>query len=293
VTQRLAAWLLRPGSARRLGVIRLLFYPWTLFQLRVYEPWSIAQLPDELWDPVWLLAVFPAPSQAVLVAMSALLVAASLCACIGWHARAATRIAFALLVAVFGVQSSYGQVNIHFQPMILLAGVLAFAPCGDAVSLDARRGARPRARDAADYHWPIRLGQFLFVGLMFTAGCQKLAGNWLFQPVHNIEYWLRYKLFIHAKAKGIEMPGILHFLVEQPWLVAVMVIPMVCEVVSPLALVDRWPRLRFAIVGTLFAMQLALALVLKTLPSFPWLVAYLFFVPWDRILDAARRASRR
>jgi hypothetical protein len=79
------------------------------------------------------------------------------------------------------------------------------------------------------------------------------------------------------------MPDVVLAVSDQPWLLGFMSLAILCEVLIPLALVTRWPKLRFGLVGSLFLMQLGLAVFLKTLSSFPWLGAYFFFVPWDRL----------
>jgi hypothetical protein len=282
VIRHLQAYFLSPESAKRLGVTRIAFYAWFAFQVCAYTPWQFGRLPESLWDPVLLVGAMSPPSEQLLLGLSALLIASSLLACVGAFTRIATWITFLLGVCVFGAISSYGHVNIHFPPMIFLSCILACSRCGDAVSIDANRKP-PVPRISADYGWPLRLGQVVFIGLMFTAGYQKLLGNWLVQPIHNMEYFLKYKYFIQAKLKGIDLPEVVLTASEQPWLLAIMALGMLCEALIPLALITRWPTLRFGLVGALFLMQLGLAVVLKTLPSFPWLGAYFFFVPWNRL----------
>ncbi|MBI1354912.1 MAG: hypothetical protein GC160_11245 [Acidobacteria bacterium] len=286
--EALRSYFLRPGSALRLGVSRALFYGWYLLQARVYQPARFAELPAELWDPPVLLRLFPAPDAATAAGIARILELSLLLSCLGLWTRAATVTATVTGAYLFGVMNGYGFINFHCIPLVLISWPLALAPCGDAFSLDAwlRRG--PLVRDPADYRWPIRLAQLTLTALMCTAGLRKVLGNWLSQPVENMRAFLLYKYYPQAAEKGLELPELTLRLLDYDGLLLVMAAGMVvCELGSPAALLDGKPWLRAGWIGGLFLMQLLLAVWLKTLPTFPWLGAYVFWVPWNRIGDVA------
>lgn len=280
------------GSAQRLGVTRALFYAWYLFQVFAYSPVEYARLPESFWAPVKALRFFDAPTPELMLALVLVLSLSAFMACIGLFTRLSTSVTFLVGFFVFGAMNSYGKTNFHFSPMVIMSCILAFSRCGDAFAVDAFR-KKSGGTGPVNYCWPSRLGQITLISLMFTAGCQKLSGNWLSQPIHNMEFWLKYKYFAHAKAKGIVMPDILLTVSDLEWLLGVMIIALLCELLSPLALLTRWPMLRGGIIAGLFFMQLSLAVVLKTLVSFPWLGAYLFFVPWDLVIERFKGQPRR
>ena len=130
---------------------------------------------------------------------------------------------------------------------------------------------------------------------MVSAGLQKLVlGNWLIQPGSNMEQFLLFKAVIQAREKGIVLPQVVQDMTHYPMLLAVLgLMVMAAEVLSPLTLSKRWPALRWALIGTLFGLQLWLAVVAKTLASFPWLGAYFFFVPWDVVGRRLRQGWTR
>lgn len=283
MTNALERYFTAPGSALRLGVSRALFYGWYFLQARAYDAGSYARLPEEWFSPPLLLFAFGPPDPATAHVTARLLEASLALACVGLATRAATAAAGILGGYVFGVMYGYGFADFHLSPLVLISWVLAFAPCGDAFSADALLRRRPLAADPGDYRWPIRLAQITLVGFMFTGGLGKVFGNWLVQPLTNMKTFLLYKYYSQAGEKGVVLPEWTLDVADQAWLLLPAAVAMVgCEFGSPLALIDGRPRLRLVFIGGLFVMQLSLAVWLRTLPSFPWAAAYVFWVPWER-----------
>lgn len=286
------SWLLQPGSARRLGVSRGLFYAWYAVQVVAYDPAAYARLPRELWQPVLLLRPFGQPSAIVAdVAVIVLLVALAFAA-VGLFTRLATSLVAVLGTVSVGWMACFGAVNFHFTPLVLISWILPFSACGAACSLDALRGGSPPPAEDPAFGWPIRLAWLALVLPMATAGYQKLiAGVWLEHPVEVMDWFLRHKYWAHGRIKH-QVPPLWTLLpLGHPWVLGTMsVATLVLEFGAPFALFDRPWWLRASLIGGLFLLQLTLAVVLVTLPTFPWLAAYVFWVPWQNI-QLRRRAS--
>ena len=272
------------SQAFNLGVCRALFYAFYLWQMILYSPGGYSALPVQLWSPPWLLSVFSPPSESGLMAISVTFYLSSFFAILGLFSRFSSTITSLTGAFLFGVMNSYGHVNIHSSVMQLIAFIIPLSHASDRFSIDSLLKALPLKSPEA-YLWPIRLSQVSFVALMFTAGLQKLTGNWLSQPAHNMEYWIRYKYYADAAYKGIELPGFLLTLTHSHVLMMGMAVLMVAaESLSPLILMKRSKWVRIALITTLFAMQLFLSQAMNTLASFPWLCAYFFFIPWASLL---------
>ncbi len=283
-------FFLKGGSATRLGVCRALFYGWFLVQIFVYDPVSYVSLPSEFWSPTLLLRVVPPPTVGLMAFATILAGIAALLSCLGFLTRISTAIVALAGTYIFGAINGYGHVTFHFAPMILVSWILPFSPCGDAFSLDCRFARLSSKTSSMDYQWPVRLAQIALVLLFFTAACQKLDGNWLEQPVQNMRHWLLYKYYMHAKLKGEPLSASVLFITRHSWVLLIMAcVMLLSECFSPLALLDRWPIISAPVITSLFMMQFVLSTWLQTLPSFPWLGGYLFFVPWEKLLAASQR----
>ena len=216
--------------------------------------------------------------------MTALLIVALGVCTVGLLTRVAAPLVALLGTHVFAVMNGYGYANFHIIPLVLISWPLALAPSGDALSLDALLGRGRKAMNPVDYHWPIRLAQITLPALMFTGGLQKIINAWFAHPVANMRSFLLYKYYPQAAEKGWTLPDLLLSVAEHEWILLPMALAMlICEFGSPLALPDGRPLVRVLLIGGLFLMQLNLALVLKTLPSFPWLAVYVFWVPWEAV----------
>lgn len=256
---------------------RAFFYAWCAFQVYVYAPWDYARMPPEFWRPPYVLWMCSAPTpQLALVVCQVLWVALAFCT-VGLFTRLTTAVAALLLTYAFGVTNGYGAVGFHHSPLVLIAWVLALSRCGDAFSLDALRTAT--VPDSPAYRWPIRVCRVVLVVMMVSAGYHKTVGGWWADPALSIEYFIRAKAYVQAEKQGlIPSVALLALLSHRGLLMLMGWGTVTLELFSPLALPDRWPRLRAVFIGGLFGMQLTLA-ALATLASFPWLAAYVFWLP--------------
>lgn len=272
-----------PGSAVDLGISRFLFYLWFFVQIWMYNPIEYSMLPSNYWDPVFILIFFDAPTPQIMTYVVVALSITTLCAAIGFLTRLATISTAILGVYAFGCIESYGLIAFHFSPMIMISCILPFSRCGDAWSIDSLF-RKKYAADLGEYRWPVKLCHITFIALMFTAGCHKVFGTWLFEPLYNMEYWILHKFYAHSKLKGNTIPEFTLVIAQcKPILLLMAFTMIVGEFCSPLALIDKKPLLRFFMIALLFSMQLVLSIYFKTIPTFPWLGAYLFFIPWERL----------
>lgn len=276
-------YFFEPGSAVRLGVSRALFYAICLTQYFYLQPADYVQLPHELWTPPFVLWFFSPPDPTVFwyacLALQVVLVLSTL----GIFTRVSVLLAAPLMTYVFGVVCSYKWISFHYSPLILIAWVLAFSYCGDAFSLDARwRGEGVEAD--GEYTWPLRAAWLVLVTLMFTGGYHKLLGGWLWRPAETMEWIFLFKYYPQAAQKSLVLPGLVLTLTRWTWVLGFFgLATLFLEFAAPLALVHTWPKLQIILIGGLFFMQLSLA-IMGTLASFPWLGAYAFWVPWDKLI---------
>jgi hypothetical protein len=161
---------------------------------------------------------------------------------------------------------------------------MAFAPSGRVYSLDAWLGRKAKPDDRADFYWPIKLAQACLVVLMASAGALKAGGMWLSDPAGAMRFFLLYKYFAQSTEKAVTLPDSLLIVAHWHWALLFLGLSvLICELGSVVALYDGWPMAKISLIGSLFLMQLILSVWLQTLPTFPWLAAYVFWVPWERV----------
>lgn len=284
-----AAWeqfWFAPASPVNLAVCRILFFgafAWWYRHLDL-RPWT--DVDQVFWMPLplfeWLkLGVLPA---VWLGWLQASWKAALWCACLGLATRLSTALSAVLGLYVLGLPHNFGKVHHLDTLVVLLTAILAVARCGDAWSLDrflARwRGRQAPATPSGEYVWPVRLVQTLMALVFFGAGASKLrhAGlSWIFS--NNMAMIL------------------LPF--DHPWLAWTAQVPWLCRLIAgwtivietgaPLALINRLARWVF--IPSLWLMQLSI-LLLMNIKFEPYLICYLFWVPWGGLSDRIGRRRR-
>ena len=260
---------------------RALFYLCYLWQLSALRPLAFVEVPADYWVPVPLLAWLPQPDLWLARAVWATAFVAGVTAMVGWRTKVSTVLVALIGGWVLSWVNALGGVSFHAMPLVLISWILPFSRCGDSFSLDAR-GREPA--DSPEYRWPIRVCWFPLLLPMASAGVHKIVGQWLGRPDEMIESFLRFKYYVHAKTKGLEIaPFILELLPHRGLLKALAYLTVLLELGCPLALLDRPRVFRIFWIGGLFFMQMTLAYVLSTLETFPWMGAYVFWVPWEKI----------
>lgn len=233
------------------------------------------------------MAWLPQPGRSSAVAIWCLVFVCGALSMVGWRTRLSTTAVAVLGTYCLSWVNALGGVSFHAMPLVLISWILPFSRCGDSFSLDAR-GEEPA--DSPEYRWPIRVCWFPLLLPMASAGVHKVVGQWLSQPEEMIESFLRFKYYVHAKTKGLEVsPLVVEFLLPKRGLLKLLAyFTVILELGSPLALLDRPAFFRIFWVGGLFIMQLTLAYVFHTLETFPWMGAYVFWVPWEKVWRVRR-----
>jgi hypothetical protein len=177
-------WLTRlraPGSARHLALVRIVFAAHVLTVLlspAVRLMQQLGAVPQPLTHTVVPAALERWLARGAVLAVLDVGVVAALCVLLG----ALTRLALPVLLACFLLTQNYWyrDVNFHDDWLYLTFDllVLCFAPCADALALDAlvrrRAGRRPASRDAQAYRWPVE-AMIGWVSLLYVAaGLAKL-----------------------------------------------------------------------------------------------------------------------
>lgn len=277
-------WWFQPGSARRLGISRALFYLWYWLQFIHYDPGQFVGLPASLWQPIGLVSWLGPPDPWCFRALNLLAQPLFCLALLGWHTRWTTLGVAVVATLALAWTQSYGYAEFHLTPLVLISWILPWSACGDAFSLDARlsSGSLP-SRHPGSYTWPLRMCWLTLVLPMASAGFHKLLGGWLTEPEANLEYFLRLKFVVHGQIKAERPWSVMALPLQHAWMLTLMAWGTVFfELGCPLALLDRPRFLRPLWIGGLFLMQVILAVGLLTLKTFPWLGAYLFWVPWEQ-----------
>ena len=279
-----------PSAPHRLGLCRVFFFAsFYLLYLAQEDLRWYALFPDGFFQPrsffVWL--PFTSPAWATLDKLVTIFELCVILAALGLLTRMSTIISFVLGLYVIGLQFNYGYLHWAHAIVPLVMGVLALAPCGDALALDAliwRYRRRPKKRAGGQYHWPVQLVRVLFVSAFFAAGLSKLraAGlSWVTSDTLR-HYILENQYVFHADAMQAWSRPLVEWVVAHPLLCRVLAgLTLVLEVSAPLALVSSGARL--LLIPALFLFQVGNALLLYQDFFFAYLGLYAFWVPWCRL----------
>jgi hypothetical protein len=280
------AFLFAPSGPLNLGVCRVLFYALLLgwYGLEDYAAWGsvgdVFRMPRRT-SPQYVLPVL---GPAALSVAHALWLGALTLSCVGLWTRWSTRIAFVLGFYLIGLPCGFGWISHRDQLIVLTAGVMACAHCGDALSVDAwrRRGAGGGpARPSGEYTWPVRLVWVLMALVFFAAGFSKLRCSglaWIFSDSLARRIVLAPETY---PSPWIQSEWCL-LLARQPWACRLLAgLTVLLEIGYPLAV---WsPRCRWLFVPGMIGVQIGIVFLLG--PNFtPFLLCNLFWVPWDRLL---------
>lgn len=293
---RFYRWWFAPESPLNLGLCRVLFFAAEFFYHLPtrFAPWG--EVPKDLFKPVWIferlhLPVLPTTGLLVLEIAWKL---ALLLSCVGLFTRAATIVAAVGALYLLGVPFNYGKVYHVAAIMIFTMGIFALSRSGDAVSLDAlvrrRRGLPPPAA-SGEYRWPVRMVWVLMSVLFFNAGMAKAirgpAHTWIFSE--NMAVLMTQRHYLNSNSLPMLDWGL--FIAKHPILYRTFAAGAIGgEVFLCLALFDR--RLRRVLPWMLLSMQVGIGLFMQVW-FWPFMVTYLFWVPWDKVARwVMRRAGR-
>ena len=285
-----AAWdtfWFAPAAPWPLGLCRAGFLGsfYVLFLTRIDLRWY-ALFPPEFYQPrsffAWLS--LPISSWDVLNGLVTAFEISVILAAVGLMTRLATLAAFALGLYVVGLQFNYGYLHWAHAIVPIVMGILALAPCGDALSLDAllRRVTKGKAADrGGQYRWPIQLVRLVFVTVFLAAGLAKLrqAGlEWVLSDTLGNYFLENQYVFRSEGARGWSHLLADWLIVRPGWCRALAVGVLALELSAPAALFSRCAR-RW-LIPLLFLFQVGNALLLYQDFLFAYLGVYMFWISW-------------
>jgi hypothetical protein len=287
----------KPGSATTLGICRALFFgTLLLWQLaHDFRPWGAYS--SVFWMPIWLFETFriPVVSPSVIGWIQLLWKVSLFLSAIGLFTRVAMSVAFLSGLYLMGLPHNFGQTE-HFDTLVVFTnGALALSHAADAVSLDAwlaRRTHRaPAAADPGEYTWPIRFVWVAMALIFFAAGISKWRHSglaWVLSD--NLALLLQRQQYHISDGEPWTNWGL--WVARHSLLAKLMAGASISiETLFPLALFSRMARWVLVPAGLLFLIGI------RTLmgPTFEqFMLCYIFWVPWERVLYNARSyASHR
>ena len=166
--------LARPVSMRALALLRVLAGPVVLLHLEPFltDAWSGETYSDAFYEPY--AAWYPELPEAVYIGLLWVGAVAAIAMSLGLLTRVATATTFAIVAYNVFLSTTHFHNNRAY--LIIVLGLLAVAPCGRELSLDAWiRGRRPRpALDPSAPGWPLWLLRFECAAIYGASGLSKL-----------------------------------------------------------------------------------------------------------------------
>ena len=298
MTALAAAWdtfWFAPAAPWRLGLCRAGFFGsfHFLFLARTDLRWY-ALFPPGFHQPrsffAWL--ALPIPTWEVMAWLVTAFEISVILAALGLLTRLATATAFVLGLYVLGLQFNYGYLHWAHAIVPIVMGILAFSPCGAALSLDAvirRATTGHAAHRGGQYRWPVQLVRLVFVTVFLAAGLAKLrqAGfEWVFSDTLR-NYFLENQYVFRSEGALGWSHLLADWLIMRPGLCRVLAAgTLAVELGAPAALLSRHARL--VLIPLLLLFQIGNALLLYQDFLFAYLGLYLFWMPWTK--DADNRA---
>jgi hypothetical protein len=289
-----------PAPPTNLGLCRVLFFG-ALFLFYLPQDFSAwGELSDVFWRPIWLFRRlhFTALSPEWLAFLQTVWKGALALSCLGLFTRLSTVIAFLLSVYLLGLPHNFGKIDHYDTLLVFILGVMALSLCGDACSVDRllanRRSpggaASGRPAPCGEYTWPIRATWLVMAFIFFAAGVAKLQASgleWIFSD--TLAIYLIQSSYHTRNADPLTSWGL--YVAQHEWLCRLLAAAtIVVETGFPLALVCRWARWIWVpgMLGLLIGIRLLMG------PTFePYMIAFLFWVPWDRLVHWLRDVPRQ
>lgn len=293
--ERWLSFWFRPASGVTLGICRVLFFASLLWVTRSVHWADWADVPDVFWKPIPIteaLAIPRAGAEA-LGALSVIFRVALFFAALGLLTRFSVVTALLSGSYLLWLPHNFGKINHGDAVIILSMLILAFSRCGDSFSVDSwwrrrrSRDGRALASESPEYRWPVRLIQVLLTLVFFGAGVSKLQQS-------GIEWALSDNLanlmIRHHYSHEPPVQWGLHIAARPALGKAMGVSVLVMEIAAPLALFHG--ALAAVILPSLLLMQIGNWLFLGVLFR-TFFVLYLFFVPWDAVLERLKALALR
>jgi hypothetical protein len=165
----------RAVSMRALALLRMLLGPTVLLHLRPFlsDGWNGRIYRDAFYEPY--AAWYPEVPGEVYLGLLWLAAAAAVAMSLGFLTRPATATTFVIVAYNLFLSTTHFHNNRAY--LVIVLGLLAVAPCGRELSLDAwirRRRGRP-ALDGSAPAWPLWLLRFECAAIYGASGLSKLV----------------------------------------------------------------------------------------------------------------------
>jgi hypothetical protein len=249
---------------------------------------DLGKLPDEMYRPITILRIMvlpfgldARPPAELVTVIYYLTVGVGVLALIGLATRV-TLMAFAL-GNLFLVSYAYSFGDFHHTeaPLLIALVVLALAPSGHALSIDAvlrRRRGVPFEAEGPMAGWPIRLLQWMFVLIYLSAVLSKLV-------VHGGLDWLNgYTLQYYLIQDSLRKGTLLGFWLSQYHIVVLISQYIVVIFQATFALAVIFPKLRWIYVPMGLGFHIGNIVFLNATFA-EWIALYAVFIPWRRAFE--------
>lgn len=292
-----------PASAFALGVVRAIVNGTFLVSVLVTSFAALGALPVTILRPTGLMKLLPwsfydrllTPGGMTILKVAMLV--SLLLSTIGLFTSVSTKTSLLLVVFYQGLVRSFGHYNHDEMIAVYCLAVLAFTPCGDAFSIDARRrpvgtsskgylqtflsafAQRKEEKPRWAYAYPILLMQLLMAWVYFSSALIKLRVVGLSYLKADNFLWLA---ILHSLDNLHDTHFRLAFWLPQvrSYIPLVVGLVLLWEFLFPLAVF--WRRIRWWILG--FGIVFHLSTMLFMNIFFPHQLAlYLMFLNWDSV----------
>lgn len=284
-----------PASAFALGIVRAIVHGTFLISVVATSFSALGALPVTLLRPTGVMKILPwsfydqVLTPGGMTILKTALVLSLLASTVGLVTPLSTKTSLLLVVFYQGLLRSFGHFNHDEMLGVYCLAVLAFTPCGDAFSIDARLRRAKRERPLWAYAYPILLMQLLMAWVYFSSALIKLR-------VAGFNYLSADNLPSLAILHSLDNLHDTHFRLAfwlpqvRSYLPLAVGFVLVWELLFPLAVF--WRRVRWWILAVGVAFHLATLFFMNIF--FPHQLAlYLIFVNWDRLVHWHGFADRR
>jgi hypothetical protein len=289
-----------PAPCLDLAVVRLIAVGTQLFWMVVFtnQLGSLGQragLPDDLWQPLIILNVLNLPwgwgfrpPLDLLEIIYYVACVAGVLSFIGLFTNAA--------LVVFAVTCTYLQAflysftDLHHPEAVMMIALsaLAISPSGRVLSIDAWLRRRRPGHDLAGCldqtsefaGWPLKLIQWFFVLMYFSAVWSKLSAS-------GLDWANGFTLQYYLARNGLRWGNPLAYWLSHYHTLILLTQYGVLLFQATFAVAVVFPRLRWIYVPAGFCLHIGIYLTLKA-PFFQWIALYAAFIPWTEALRMFR-----
>lgn len=275
-----------PSSPFALGVVRSIVHGTFLISVLFTSFSALGALPATILRPTGAMQFLPwsfyeqLQTPSAMVLLKTVMVLSLLCSTAGLLTVVSTKTSLLLVLFYQGLLRSFGHFNHDEMLAVYCLAVVAFAPCGDAFSLDSRMRKTRKERPALAYAYPILLMQLLMAWSYFSSAIIKLR-------VAGLKYLSPDNLPTLAIFHSLDNLHDTHFRLAfwlpqaKMWLPFAVAFVLIWELAFPLAVF--WRRVRWWILGFGIVFHLSTLFLMNIF--FPHhLAMYLIFVNWDHRL---------